>query len=446
MLPLTTIFYLALFFTAIIGSVFYNPLIGILGYLVTYNINPPTYWWWSDIPAWALRYAYFFAAATALGTIIHKSKLRFNRMFESQEILLILFIGLVWLSVPLGVDTKSYYVERGISIGIGTEYLYYAKKMTKIGFILLLASHSITTLRKYEIMVFVLIITGLFQGIETYTAPVWSFRDARLDSGVGGSDFSNGNMLSAHFIMLLPIIGIMFLKGGWKTKLLCAISAVFILNGLVLIRSRAAFLGLGAGAISAMVFSNKVGRNKIIILMLAGFIGGAALTNTSFWERMKLISTDTAEMDTSARNRVDLWKAAIDMALDRPLGVGQANFHKLVGRYNPSVKGKDTHNTYLKGLAELGFQGFFVLLLLIGNAFRMLSSISKAVDPLKNKAIFLWHIYALRVGLIAYLIVISFVSATYKEDFYWVLMFPVFLKRSVENEIDYPVLNNNLSQ
>ena len=428
MLPLTTILYLALFVSAVLGSILFNPLIGMTGYLITYHINPLTHWWGEYIPASIDRYSLILAVAIFIGMVLHKSKLKFMRMVETQEILLILFIGLVWLSVPLGVESE------GIDWNVD--------KMTKVAVITIMASHLITDIRRYEIIVYLFIFTGLYLGIETYYAPIWSFHGGRLAQGIGGSDFGNGNMLAAHFVMVLAFIGVMFIKGGWKTRLLCSASAVFILNGIVLIQSRGAFLGLLVGAMSAVVFSKKVSRKKIFICLLAGIIGAVYLTDTNFWERMKSIQTDTGEMDMSSRSRIEFWKIAVDMALDYPLGVGAGNYHKVVGRYDISWEGKDTHNTYLRCLAEIGFQGLFILLLLIANAFRILSSISKDIDQLKNRETFLWHIYAVRIGLIAYLATVFFVSATYREDFYWFLMFPVFLKRSVENEIDQTVSNN----
>ncbi len=421
MLPLTTILYLALFVSAVLGSILFNPLIGISGYLITYHINPLTHWWGEYIPASIDRYSLILAVATFIGMVLHKSKLKFTRMVEAQEILLIIFVGLCWLSIPLGVASE------GID-----EHLI---KITKIAIMVMMASHLITDIRRYEMIVYIFILTGLFLGVETYNAPTWHFADGRLGQGVGGSDLANGNMLAAHFIMVLSLIGVMFIKGGWKTKLLCSASAVFMLNGIVLIQSRGSFLGLLAGAMSAVFFTKNVSRKKIIICVLAGIIGGATLMDTDFLERMKLIQTDIETMDLSARSRIDVWLSSIKMVSDYPLGVGVGNTIRLVGQYDSSLEGLDTHNTYLRCLTDIGFQGLLVLLLLIANAFRILSSISKDIEQLENKEIFFWHIYGVRIGLIAYLLVVFFVSATYTEDFYWFLMFPVFLKRAVENEI-----------
>jgi len=61
--------------------------------------------------------------------------------------------------------------------------------------------------------------------------------------------------------------------------------------------------------------------------------------------------------------------------------------------------------------------------------------LKKKIQDLPQKEDFSWHIYALKIALIVYLVAGIFITHTYIEEFYWLLMFPVFLKRSVENAI-----------
>ena len=420
-MALKTILYIILLFFGIAGSVTYHPLIGILGYLVTYNINPASHWWGVTLLNWGIRYSFFLAAATGLGIIFRGSKLKFNKLFEAQEILLIVFLGIIWLSIPLGFGFNQ--AESN------------AVKMLKIVTILLMASHIITELKYYEIMIWTFIISGLYLGYETYAAPSSLFSGARFDRGIGGSDFSEGNFLGAHFAMLLPFIGIQFLKGSWKKKVVCLISGVFVVNAIILCRSRGVFLAIIVGLIAAVIFSLSGYRRKILVGIVFGLVGGVLLTDPEFWPRMMEININENQMDASSQGRIMAWKAALSMAGDHPFGVGEANFQTYVGRYNPAISGKDTHNTFFRCLAELGFQGAFVLLLLIGNAFRIMFSLKKDIAELPNREDFLWHIYALKIALVIYLVSGIFITHTYIEEFYWLLMFPLFLKRSVQNEI-----------
>jgi hypothetical protein len=93
------------------------------------------------------------------------------------------------------------------------------------------------------------------------------------------------------------------------------------------------------------------------------------------------------------------------------------------------------YSTPSECLTELGVHGAFVLLLLIGNGFWILFRLKKKIQGLPQEADFIWHIYALRIALIIYLVAGIFITHTYIEEFYWLLMYPLFLKRSIEGEI-----------
>jgi O-antigen ligase len=422
MLPLKTILYLILLSSAVLGSVVYTPLIGIFGYVATYNINPVGHWWGSVLVDWGVRYSLFLAIATGLGIVFHRSKIKFQRLFASQEILLIIFLSLIWLSILLGFGFNQ--AESN------------AIKMAKVTIILLMASHLITSLRRYEMMIWILIIAGFYLGVEAFTAPSWMFLGGRLDSGIGGSDFGEGNFLGAHFAMLLPFMGVMFFKGGWKSKVICLLPGVFVTNSIILCRSRGIFLAILVGIISAIIFSIRRQRLKIFLGISIAMGGAIFLTDPGFWRRMEHIDARVAQTDASTWRRLLAWEVALQMVSDHPLGIGEGNFKTYIGRYKPEMAGRDTHNTFLRCLAELGFQGAIVLCLLIGNAFYMLFKIKKNAGDLPDKQEFLWHIYGLKIALIIYVVAGMFITHTYIEEFYWLLMFPVLLKRAVENELN----------
>jgi probable O-glycosylation ligase (exosortase A-associated) len=422
-LPIKTVIYLILLAIGVIGGVIYHPLIGIIGYMLTYNINPAGQWWGSVVVDWGIRYSLILATATAVGILLQRRKLVYKRFFETQEVLLIVFVGLIWLSLLIG-------------LGYNPE-VSNAWKMTKVAIIIFMGSHVITDLKRYESMLWTLIIAGLYLGIETYVAPDWMFQGGRLAGGRGlaGSDFSEGNFLGAHFAMLLPFIGVMFLKGVWKSKLVCLVSGVFVTNGIILSRSRGIFLALAAGVISAVVFSIKQRRMKIMFGLSVGIMGAILLTDPGFWNRMDEISVESSKIDKSTKGRILAWDAALSMALDYPLGIGEGNFRKYVDKYKPDIPGKDTHNTFLRCLSELGVQGLIVYLLMIANAFNILRKLKKQVKGMDRQSDFVWHIYGIKISIILFVSAGMFISHTYIEELYWLLMFPVFLKRSVENQL-----------
>jgi len=426
MLPLKTMLFLGFLFSTAIAAVAYHPIIGLYAYLAAYNINPMNQWWGSFLPTLAERYSLILGVATALGFFLHYGKMSYKKVFESQEILLLVFLAIIWASVFLGTSYGSIH--------------HNVFKMTKVILFLLIASHVITTLKLYEGMLWVLILSGLYLGIELYGGG-GVFRRGRFEVGLGGSDFGESNFLAAHFALILPLLGVMFVKGTWTARSIFIPAAAFMMNGVVLTRSRGVFLALGIGILAVGWFGVCLGQRRKLLLgtLLLGFCGAIYLADSGFWLRMKTVQIEETKRDASAQSRVEIWKAAWEMSKDRPLGVGVNRFFESVGRYNPTFAGRDTHNTYLRCLAELGFHGFTVLLLLILTAFLTLTGVAgkaASVQDPKIKESFLLHVLGVRIALIVYLAAGMFISSVYIEEFYWLLMFPVFLKRALENATD----------
>ncbi len=423
-MPLKTLLYIFLFVPAVAGSVVVHPIIGIYAYLATYNINPLGHWWGQSLPDIMARYSMILGIAVMLGVVVKRQKLWFENILEFQEILLLLFIAIMWLTVLFHEQTSV---------------PYNVVKMTKVVLILLLASHIITTRKFFEGFIWVLIVSGLILAFELRSG-AGSFVGGRFNAGVGGSDFGESNFLAAHFAILLPFIGVLLLQGEWKSRLTCLLAAVFILDSIVLLRSRGTFLGLAIGVCSALLFSGQIKRYRKIILLLimAGLVGGYSLTNVSFWQRMGTIKVETpSDRDTSAQSRLDVWRGAWQMSLDNPLGIGVDVFFDRIGDYIPEHVGRDAHNTYLRCLTELGFIGLVILLLMIITAFRMLEEIKKRLTLLADADAekYRLYVYAISIALIIYLVSVTFISSVYIEEFYWLLMMPVFVKRALDTEL-----------
>ena len=423
MLPLKSILFLIVYLTGLFGCLFYHPLLGVLGYIITYNIDPAHQWWGEPLVSMGLRYSFFMGAAIAVGMFLHKGRLNFNRGLYSQEKLFFILVLIMWVSILLGLPAYS--------------YENFALKITKVALFLWMLVRIVTSLRDYEIILWTLIIVGFYLGIEALGVSTSYY--GRIDSGVGGSDFSEGNFLGAHFAMLLPFIGIFFLKSGWKSKAICLLAGVFVTNGVVLCRSRGVFVALIVGMVFAIIKAPSGLRGKIVIGVTIAAIGAFFLMDPGFLSRMQRINPDVfsvEKQDDSATGRILAWKAALSMIYDYPLGIGQGNFKKYVGQYNPDIPGKDTHNTFFRCLTELGVQGLAIYLIMIANAFRILKRVKNKAIGLSNEIDYKWHNYALSVSLVIFLTSGMFITHTYIEELYWLLMFPVLLERAVENQID----------
>ncbi len=418
----TTLVFFAIYLICLLGSVFYHPLLGVIGYSLTYNLSPASQWWGQGLASMGLRFSFFMAVAIAVGMYVHRDKLDKVRGLHKQEVLFLLMVIWIFITGIIGLP------------GAGEEN--FGIKLLKVFLFLWMATRIVTSVKNYEIFLWILLICGMSLGYEALGASTAFY--GRLDRGVGGSDFAEGNFLAAHFAMLLPFAGVFFIKGTVKQKIVILAAAVLMVNGIVLCRSRGVFLALFLGVAAAIYFAPKGWRSKIVAVMIVGMLGSLSMVDQGFIDRMRNINVDVGnveEQDASAAGRILAWKAAIQMGFDHPLGIGQDNFVRYVGNYQPSIPHKDTHNTFLRTFAELGFPGAIILLMMIWNAFKVLRQQKKRAEGTKSKKEIDLHVYGLTVSLIIFLAAGMFVTHTYIEELYWLLLLPVMFERAVTKEI-----------
>lgn len=422
-MSITTVVFLFIFTVCLVGSIFYHPILGIIGYIISYILYPATQWWTEGIAHLGLRYSLIMAIAIAAGILVHHNKFNFRPVLYLQEALFGLLIFWIWLSTYTGLP-QGYFPE------------FFEIKLLKVAIFLWMLLRVVNTKKQYEIVLWTIIFTTTYLGYDALFASTEYY--GRLDRGVGGSDFAESNFLAAHFAMVLPFIGYFFVNGDKKKKILCLICAVLIVNAFVLCRSRGAFLAIGIGVLSSLIFVPKGWRTKTIILLIIGLIGSLQLVDKDFIERMKRINFDVTNVeaqDSSASGRILAWRAAIEMAKDYPLGIGQDNFKHYVEDYQPAIPGKDTHNTYLRALAELGIPGIILILTMILNAFLLIRKQKRRIDKLKHKHKLNFHLFSLTIAVVIFLTAALFITETYIEEFYWILMFPLLLQNVVNHEM-----------
>jgi O-antigen ligase len=237
-------------------------------------------------------------------------------------------------------------------------------------------------------------------------------------------------------VALLSFAGVQYLRSGWKGKIVSLVSAAFILNTVVLTRSRAAFLALVVGGFAALISIPRGGFKSLLPVIIVAALGAGVLVDKTFLDRMGTINYDEGQQDNSARDRVLSWGAAFRMFLDHPLyGVGIGNFGAHMGNYLAGHAGRDPHNSYVKCAAELGLPGVVLLAMLIVNAFAILNRISRLSGGVNVNADLAWQSYGLKIALAMYLIESIFGSFNYIEMFSWILILPAALERVAANSI-----------
>ena len=322
--------------------------------MLHYIVGAEKQWWHAPMNPLGIRYSFTFGIMIAAGIFLNRDKLRFRRFLERQEILALLFLLLIWILYIFGPQTVNRYSITDHAV----------IKMTKVMIFCLMMTHIVTKLKDVEKIFWVIIIGAFLLGVQAYSLPRSAFTSGRLDGRVGGSDFIDANALAIFMVASIIIVSVKFMQSPLKEKFFCSVSGVFVLNTIVLCRSRGALLALIGAGVSIFIASPFRLKKHLIwgsVLALAGMI---YLTDTAFIERMSSITKHAESVmegkeasDRSAMMRIEAWRGGIQMFYDHPLGVGVGNFNQFIGNYSPTVTGLSPHSLYIQVAAELGIFG-----------------------------------------------------------------------------------------
>ncbi|MFL5607494.1 MAG: O-antigen ligase family protein [Gemmatimonadaceae bacterium] len=184
--------------------------------------------------------------------------------------------------------------------------------------------------------------------------------------------YNNPNDLAGLCILQLAIVlGMLEVERARWVKLLLIPTALVLPLIILLTQSRGAFIALA-------VFGVIVGRKHARSVRAAAVLGAVlialfVLTPDSAWTRLGTIGQSTpvdqremTEAEASAAQRLEILRVAEAVIAANPItgvGVGaygDAHFvYSQSPRFDPIARGhKDTHNTYLNLMAEMGLVGF----------------------------------------------------------------------------------------
>jgi putative inorganic carbon (HCO3(-)) transporter len=425
-MALKTILWVGFFAAACLGALG-APVWGIVGYIGHYCIGADRQWWNAPLSPLGIRYSLTLAFFTAIGILLNWGKRRFGRSsLVREEKLLLLFLGIVWLLVAVGPGTIGFYTTPGID--------HPSVKLTKMFIFVLMLTHVVTDLKNLNRLLWVMVVGALILGLQAFSTPYGAFVKGRLES-VGGPDFGGSNYFAAFMAGMLFLIGAQFLRSGWKGKAVCFLAGGFTANAIILARSRAAFLGVLAGVIMAVLLAPRRHRLKIFAGLLVAGLGGLYLTDPGFLSRASTVTRSEEQRDSSAESRFRLAAAGVRIVMDHPLGVGPGNFFQTIGEYIPEYEGRDAHNTFVRCATELGLPGLAVLCALVLNAALTLRRTMKWAEvlPRKERSETLWASYGMACALAAVVVHGLTHTLLYTEFFWWFLALPVCLTRAVEN-------------
>ena len=357
----------------------------------------------------------------------------------------LMVMGMTVLGLPFSRDVRG--LPRAIEVYLlgalwgwfllTTMFAYYPadawvqfSKVSKILVGIFLSLMLLQDERKFRALVWVIAMSIGFFGFK---GGIWAIMTGGRDHVLGPPDsFITGNTeIGLALNMTIPLL--FYLRRQeprwWLRRLLLAMALLSMVASLFT-HSRGALLGLLV--IIPLLFLKS--RTKVVVLpllLIAGLVGPAMMPS-NWTEKMETI--ETYEQDISATQRLTSWWVAYQLAKDSPiLGGGFRTFHMDIYRaYIPDYiyadQEHDAHSIYFQVLAEHGFPGLALFVGLMASTFVSLRYIIRVTRGRPEQEWINDCAKMVEVSLAAYAVSGAFLSMSYFDLFYHLVVITVLLK------------------
>jgi probable O-glycosylation ligase (exosortase A-associated) len=401
-------FLLAAFVFSAIPFVIFRPFVGVLLWTWFAFFNPHRF---------AFGFAYDFpfseviAIATAIGLVVSSER----KWLPGDALLPVWILWVLWMNVTtlfaLSPDDAHEHWARAMKIQLTT----------------LFAIMATTTQKRLTVLLAVISFSVGFYGIK---GGMFAIATGGRFQVLGPEEsFIEGNTaLGLALVMCLPIMW--YLSRQAPTMLvrrfvlgcmgLCALA-------ILATQSRGAFLAIIA--MSGALWLASGGRLRVLVVLAVVGISIVTFMPDSWAERMHTIRT--YDQDESALGRINAWWFAYRLALDHPIvGGGFETFTKdLFMRYAPNpLDFHDAHSIYFEALAEHGFVGLGLFVLLLVLAMRCAAGIRRATRDVPDLK-WAWDLSSLLLAsLIGYSVGGAFLGLAYFDLYYDLIAAVLVLK------------------
>ena len=198
------------------------------------------------------------------------------------------------------------------------------------------------------------------------------------------------------------------------------------LYNIIALSSRGSFLATSAGLLLWMALHER--RKTIIPVFIISISLALAVIPLpeNYTERISSAFADKEELDHSAAGRPHFWATAFEMAKDHTLGVGPGCFPRFYNIYDTSDGQfgyfRSVHSSHFQVLAEIGFFGALIWILLFIVSLKKLWSIRKdSKRNMVNNDNYKFY-FLLSNGLICSIVVFLFGGSFYEyayNDLIW---------------------------
>jgi len=370
--------------------------------------------------SWGFAYNMPFALMTAVVVFLSILFTKEIRKFP-VELVTVLWVFFVFF---MGVTTIfAYYPDAALN---------YYERIVKIQIFCFLSIMLITDMEKLKHLLWVIVASigffsvkgGLFTLMTAGGYRVW---------GPADSFIADNNTLAVAILMTIPLMVYLsqIATVRWvKYGLLAA--SVLSLFTIIGSQSRGAFVAIAAVGLIYWFKSDYKLITGFLVLILAMAL--LAFAPESWYERMSTI--ENYQEDASAMGRLNAWEYAINAANDNLLGVGLNSWKsETFALYAPDPTAVHAaHSIYFSVLADHGWIGLMLFLLIFYLAWRKLNKlIKKTSGDTEAREIYLLA-KMLQISLLAYFVGGAFLSLSYFDLPWHIVSFVILLERFYDDK------------
>ena len=377
----------------------------------------PESWAWSDIFQ-SLNLSYIAGAYLVIRTLMSGVKLQ----LDWRSALLIAFLGQSLIST---------------SFGLHPDYSFgYWQEFAKTIVVSYLLTVLVQSEKEFRIVLMVIALSLGFEATKQGWAQLIFNPGAQNDNGV--PFLGDNNLVAVGMAMLIPVIAALAQTStGWR-KRAWQFANIGVVYRAVSTYSRGGFLSLGAlGALLFWRSPHKLRTTAAIVLAAALVL---PVLPQRFWDRMSTITASNEERDDSAASRLHFWQVAVAMANERPfLGVGHAGYPRAYNQFDWTdgqyKTNRAVHSAWFGVLAELGYPGLILFVLIIVSSMRACRRVRKAAQRGELPGNMGPYAVALECSLVAFAVGGSFVSFHYCEMLWHYFGLTIALERVAMREM-----------
>ena len=415
-MSISAIAFILIFFGGCLASLLATPFYGILLYAFEYFLNPASRWWYVSVPN--LRFSLVTMIVIVVGFFLKRTDFKDNRILAVPQTKWVLLLCLaVFCSSFWAVDPFMY----GILSGRFYKYIIFVFFLYKI----------IDSPKRMEWFLSIYCL-GIFY-ISWIGWQMGRTGNGRLE-GIGSPDSPDVNTAAAMVVTAVPLLlfYVLYGKNKWF-KGGALVGLAFVLNCLVLMGSRGAFLGLAACAVYFSLYALSMAKVSLSVKVkiVFGFAGGIALfvylADAFFWER--IVTLTNIDPEEGSGRRVNFWMATFDMLAHHPLGLGGGGYEYLSPQYLPAewmaqgsgggVGRRAVHSIWFEVLADLGYHGILIFAGYILSNFLLLRRLRKYLIQQGRDVYYVLQSVALEAAFVAFLVASTFINRFYSEILYW---------------------------